>query len=153
MLVHPRPPAREEAPPVIDSPRTPTKLNSLEDLYRAFPQIGDGMTFLRVERKAPKVWGGAVVAGILKDLHEQISVQDFHGQFGGHDYIVSVMGPDVARSDDDLTQPKMRKMARLRLPWDRRLGTAPLMNEDDYSFEDNSRSVPRAARSSTRRSK
>jgi hypothetical protein len=146
MLVQPRP-HREEPPPVIDSPRTQAKLNSLEDLYRAFPQIGDGMTFLRVERKAPKVWGGAVVAGILKDLHEQISVQDFHGQFGGHDYMVSVMGPDVARSDDDLTQPKMREMARLRLqfPGPPAFGTAPLsMNEDDYMLRGQQQGFPRA---------
>jgi hypothetical protein len=137
-MTQPRPPPvqREELPPIIETPRAlpSSKLNSLEDLYRAFPQIGsDGLTFLRVERRAPKTWGGAVVSGILKDMHEQISVNDFKEKFGGHDYIVMVMGPEMARSDDDLTQPKIRELARLRLqfPGPPAYGTTPINPDED----------------------
>lgn len=78
-----------------DEPAAPSSrdLKTLEDLYDAYPEIGNGNYYLRVERKHPTRWGGHYIAGFVCDLHEQISMPDFATRFGGHVYNVSVCGP------------------------------------------------------------
>ena len=80
--------------------RAPRKLETLEDLYDRYPQIGDGATYLRVMRKMPMTWHGARVGGWLEDLHDQISMGQFAERFGGYSYEVSVRGPHRAGDPD-----------------------------------------------------
>lgn len=68
-------------------------LKTLEDLYDAYPDIGDGNTYLRVERKHPTRFSGQFIAGFIEDLHQQISMSDFVQRYGGGTYTVSVLGP------------------------------------------------------------
>lgn len=79
---------REEA--TVPSKRD---LQTLEDLYDAYPDIGNGSYYLRVERKHPTRYGGQFIAGFLTDLHEQITLSEFAARFGGQVYEVSVRGP------------------------------------------------------------
>jgi hypothetical protein len=78
-----------------EEPTVPSKrdLQTLEDLYDAYPEIGDGSHYLRVERKHPTRYGGQFIAGFLTDLHEQITLSEFAQRFGGQVYEVSVRGP------------------------------------------------------------
>jgi hypothetical protein len=78
-----------------EEPAVPSKrdLQTLEDLYDAYPDIGNGSYYMRVERKHPTRYGGQFIAGFLTDLHEQITLADFAQRFGGQVYEVSVRGP------------------------------------------------------------
>jgi len=101
------PPAQRAAPPMPavvptqaaphdptwGAPQTAKDLKTLEDLYAAFPAIGDGQTCLRIERTQPKVHQNHSVAGWLGDLHEQIPMEEFAYRYGGQKYTVSVMVP------------------------------------------------------------
>lgn len=103
----------------------PTRTN-LEDLYSTY-KIGDGLHTLRVFRLHPKMYASQNVAGFICDLHEQITLQQFHERFGGGGYEVQVRGgnPDKVDADHkheirtltkvkfDLTgSPKMSEQAR-----------------------------------------
>jgi hypothetical protein len=85
-----------------EEPTVPSKrdLQTLEDLYDAYPEIGDGSHYLRVERKHPTRYGGQFIAGFLTDLHEQITLTEFAQRFGGQVYEVSVRGPGRGSSLD-----------------------------------------------------
>jgi hypothetical protein len=85
-----------------EEPTVPSKrdLQTLEDLYDAYPDIGNGNCYLRVERKHPTRYGGQFIAGFLTDLHEQITLHEFAQRFGGQVYEVSVRGPGRGSSLD-----------------------------------------------------
>jgi hypothetical protein len=91
----PMPFAPLDRPEVRQEPTAPSKrdLQTLEDLYDAYPDIGNGSHYLRVERKHPTRYGGQFIAGFLTDLHEQITLSEFAQRFGGQVYEVSVRGP------------------------------------------------------------
>lgn len=82
------PQVRREEPP----PRR-RDLHSLEDLYDAHPELGDGSTYLRIERKHPARYGGRPIAGFIEDVHEQITMRAFVQKYGGGTYEVYVRGP------------------------------------------------------------
>ena len=82
----------------VPSPQSlPKDLRTLEDVYAAYT-IGDGEHFLRIERTDPKIFKGVRVAGMLGDLWDQISMDDFAARFGGYAYKVHVIGPAPGRS-------------------------------------------------------
>lgn len=108
-------------------------LKTLEDLYAAFPAIGDGQTCLRIERTQPKIHQGHSVAGWLGDLHEQIPMEEFAYRYGGQKYTVSVMIPVRGRpSPTGPEQSPMRRAAHVEvtIPGPPAMGTVPRGEED-----------------------
>lgn len=65
---------------------------NLDDLMSHAP-IGDGQYYISVERKAPRVWGGAQCAGILPHLTEYLTTDAFKRRYGGGEYILVLYGP------------------------------------------------------------
>lgn len=76
------------------------ELKTLEDLYDAYPHIGDGSHYLRVMRTHPTNFAGHRVSGFLEDIHDQITLAEFAKKFGGHVYEVSVRGPGRGNAID-----------------------------------------------------
>jgi hypothetical protein len=98
------------------SVRIPREPKILEDLYALYPEIGNGVYHLRVERKLPTNYMGYAVSGWLCDLHEQPTFEEFAGRFGGARYLVSVIGPAKVSSRADASEPpKMTTLAQLDL--------------------------------------
>lgn len=98
-----------------EEPTVPSKrdLQTLEDLYAAYPDIGDGSTYLRVERKHPTRYGGQYIAGFVGDLHEQITMADFAQRYGGQVYEVYVRGPGRGSSLDSDGRLQARTLASI----------------------------------------
>lgn len=65
---------------------------NLDDLMSHAP-IGDGQYYISVERKAPRVWGGAQCSGILPHLREYLTTDQFKRRYGGGEYILVLYGP------------------------------------------------------------
>lgn len=74
----------------------PKGFHSLEDVYAAYP-IGDGEHFLRVERTQPVTWRHVRTAGIVADIYDQITQDEFAARFGGNVYKILVLGPAPGR--------------------------------------------------------
>lgn len=90
---------REPEPVRQQAKVSPKKIETLEDIYAVYPQIGDGEFRLRIERVAPKTYGGQHIAGWLMDIDERPSMSDLYETFGGGRYNVIVLGPANGRSD------------------------------------------------------
>ncbi len=118
-----QPPAQVVAPP--------KDIKTLEDLYAAFPAVGDGQTYLRVERVEPKNYRGASVAGFVEQLHEQIPMEAFVERYGGSRYTVSVIGPVRGRPGPDGV-PTVRRLGSVdvRVSGPPALGTVPREEEE-----------------------
>lgn len=98
-------PTREQIASFTPPRFTPSRnLETFEDLYATFPDIGDGTWRLRVVRLAPKAFGGQQTAGFLGYLDEKITMDDFALRYGGARYDVGVIGP-AGRPDDQGVQP------------------------------------------------
>ena len=114
--------------PTWSAPPTAKDLKTLEDLYAAFPAIGDGQTCLRIERTQPKVHQNHSVAGWLGDLHEQIPMEEFAYRYGGQKYTVSVMVPVRGRVNPTGGEHMpMRRAAHVEvtIPGPPAMGTVP----------------------------
>lgn len=95
-------PARVAAPvvqPAQPAYTPPKKVATLEDLYAVFPDIGNGLFRIRVERTQPRNYGGFSIAGFLGDFDHKMPMAEFQAQFGGGRYTVHVMGPVRGRED------------------------------------------------------
>lgn len=90
------------------------EVTTLEDLYSAFPKVGDGSHYLRVTRKSPATWNGVRIAGWVSDIGEQLSLSDFAGRLGGGVYEISVRGPSRGGLGPDGTVPT-RTLKTIRL--------------------------------------
>jgi len=90
------------------------EVTTLEDLYSAFPKVGDGSHYLRVTRKSPATWNGVRIAGWVSDIGEQLSLSDFAARLGGGVYEVSVRGPSRGGLGPDGTVPT-RTLKAIRL--------------------------------------
>lgn len=127
-----------ESPEVKRQQFSPSKrdISTLEDLYEAYPDVGDGTTHIRVHRKSPSKMGGQIIDGWLEDLHRQITMDSFAQRYGGGTYEVSVRGPGNSRSLD----PSGRMQARtlhtltLKLP-----GTPKVFSSQEESGMDSRR--------------
>lgn len=90
----PAPLVRETRPVQTTLPMgVPRKITALEDLYAAHPEIGDGVTYMRIERVEPRKWRGVDCKGVIEDVFDRISMDEFKDRFGGQKYIVTVFGP------------------------------------------------------------
>ena len=98
--------------PVIAPSR---ELKTLEDLYDAYPKIGDGQFYLRVVRKHPSTYNGMRVAGFLEDVYSRMSMSEFANRFGGHTYEVSVRGPARTTAIDADGRVQMRTLRSIRV--------------------------------------
>jgi hypothetical protein len=90
-------------------------LRTLEDLYDAYPEIGDGSFYMRVERKHPTRYGGQYIAGFIADLHEQITMHEFAQKFGGQVYEVSVRGPGRSSTLDSDGRTSARTLTTITI--------------------------------------
>ena len=86
------------APPAPVPFPLPRDLRVIEDIYAAYP-IGNGETFMRIERTSPKVFRGVPVAGTLGDIYDRISMDEFTDRFGGHVYDIHVIGPATGKQN------------------------------------------------------
>jgi septal ring factor EnvC (AmiA/AmiB activator) len=75
---------------------------NLLDVYARYA-IGDGEHFIRVERLEPKVWHSIPCSGYIGVIRDPISEDDFIGQFGGRQYLLTVYGPDMKGRRDPST--------------------------------------------------
>lgn len=113
------------------APPMPKGIHNIEDLYATYPDVGNGEVFLRVERTQPKGHQGVPVAGVLCDIHEQITMDEFAAMFGGHAYLISVLGPPLkGRSDADAGRPRTLANFELKVPGH------PVMNVFPVGLED-----------------
>jgi hypothetical protein len=90
------------------------EVTTLEDLYSAFPKVGDGSHYLRVIRKSPATWNGVRIAGWVSDIGEQLSLSEFAARLGGGVYEISVRGPSRGGLGPDGTVPT-RTLKTIRL--------------------------------------
>jgi len=112
-VVSPGPAPVMTAPePALPSSR---ELKTLEDLYDAYPEIGNGSYHLRVVRKHPTNWQNLRIAGFLSDIHEQITLVEFASRFGGHTYEVSVRGPGRSSTVDSKGETLTRTLVTIRV--------------------------------------
>src|SRR6185369_8029563 len=110
----------------------PSKIETLEDLFSHFPEVGDGQHKLRVIRQAPKNFGGQPIAGWLDDLDDKITQRDFFARFGGGRYSVFVMGPSRGRDLDENGIAPIRQLStevELSLPGYPAENSFPLVGE------------------------
>lgn len=141
------PPPKAPPPPRYAAPPPPPpfkKIETLEDLYHFFPNIGDGSFYLRVERVQPKSYDGYPAAGFLGDYHERMTLPEFQERFGGGKYTVYVMGP--VKSRDDGVHGPIRALASvdLQIPglpsrvWPQQFGEDQMMNmpRGAYPFQE-----------------
>lgn len=85
------------APPTAPLPKD---LRTIEDIYAVY-KVGDGETFMRVEREQPPKWRGVSTAGFVGDVYERISMDEFSARFGGNQYKIHVIGPAPGRFNGD----------------------------------------------------
>lgn len=91
-------------------------LQTLEDLWTAYPKIGRGDWKWRIERLHPKTYGGVQVAGVLGDFLERMSMQEFRQKFGGNLYEITVMQPVGEGGPDGAAGYRRVKTIKIRLP-------------------------------------
>jgi len=113
---------------VTRGPRDP---RTLEDLYAIFPHIGNGIYFMRVTRKEPKLYRGQKVNGWIADVHEQITLSQFRDNFGGERFTVAVLGPRAPK--DAAERPTVQQLAEMdiQIPGPPAWGSLPQADEDD----------------------
>jgi hypothetical protein len=99
-------------------PQPPRDMRSIEDIYTRFHDIGQGATFIRVDRIEPKMHGTTPTAGILGDLREQISTTAFAQRFGGGSYNLLIIGPPRDRHRRPIEGAPLKTLAefRIRIP-------------------------------------
>jgi hypothetical protein len=78
----------EEAPDLSDA-----KIRSLEDLMARYPFDGQGIYYVRVDRKKPTSWQGHQCSGVLRPITELVTQRDFIEIYGGGSYGLIVYGP------------------------------------------------------------
>jgi hypothetical protein len=113
---------------VTRGPRDP---KTLEDLYAIFPHIGNGIFFMRVTRKEPKLFRGEKVNGWITDVHDQITLSQFRDNFGGERFTVAVLGPRPPK--DAAERPTVQQLAEMdiQIPGPPAFGSLPRKDEDD----------------------
>jgi len=122
-----------DGPEDAEAPKLPTPprgIRNIEDIYALYP-VGDGQTFLRVQRTQPKVWQGVPVAGFLCDLNAQVSMEEFTQRFGGHCYEIHVIGPAPRRMPSGDLSRRTLTTFELRVP-----GPPVFAQPDPYAFEE-----------------
>jgi hypothetical protein len=65
---------------------------NLDDLMSHAP-IGDGQYYISVDRKAPRVWGGAQCAGSQPSIWRYMTTEEFKREYGGGEYVMILYGP------------------------------------------------------------
>lgn len=92
-----------------------SRIESIEDLYAAFPALGEEEFFkVQIHRIAPKTFLGSNIAGVLYEQPEPIYLEEIAQSFGGGEYEVAVFGPSRGRPNTDGT-PRIRQLAKVRV--------------------------------------
>jgi len=126
------------ASPVMQSVIAPPReLKTLEDLNAAYPSIGDGETYLRVERKLPVSWHGQPIAGFLENVHEKLSMDDFTARYGGTSYIVDVWRHGDGQKNGDRTPRRLSPRVEIKVLGAPGMGTLPRQEQqhEEYSMQ------------------
>ena len=113
-------------PPPLPAP--PRDIQSLEDIFLRYPDIGQGQTILRVERVEPKMYGTAPTAGYLADLSEQLTTREFATRFGGGKYQLHVIGPPRDRHHRPVEGAPVRTLTGVPL----RIPGPPNLSSSEY---------------------
>lgn len=105
-----------QASPALGVPSLPKELRTLEDLYALYPDIGPAGSpyYLQIERIQPKLYMGQRVDGILGNLYERLSTEEFRSRYGGHEIVVHIIGP-TQRGGDGQTVRSLNKVT-LKFP-------------------------------------
>lgn len=92
------------------------KIHSLEDLYTAFPCLGDGsgQWKLRVERLQPRMVQGHNILGVIGDTDTKFSIEDMESYYGGGKYTVAVIGPIGRRTNED-GSPRVKELKKITI--------------------------------------
>jgi hypothetical protein len=92
------------------SGRGPPK--NLTDICATYP-LGDGSHYIRVERLKPTVFFNMPCAGVLGEIHEQMSEAEFRRKYGGGVYELIVYGPDPrGRTNPQTDEPIIKTLTK-----------------------------------------
>jgi hypothetical protein len=123
----------QPAQPAMQSVMAPPReLKTLEDLNAAYPYIGDGETYLRVERKLPTAWHGQAIAGFLENVHEKLSMEDFTARYGGTSYLVDVWRFGDGQKNGDRTPRRISPRVEIKVLGAPAMGTIPRQEQEEY---------------------
>jgi hypothetical protein len=139
----------QSAPAEYDPPvATPSrKIETLEDLYAAFPDFGDGIHYIRIERTKPMILLGRTIGGRLEESFDPIPLDEVQRRYGGKEFEISMFGPVKGRLQEDGT-PQVRRLAavRVKLPGEpkgagvpTRPNEAPMVRGEGSAAEDRER--------------